>query len=90
MQTLTAAPDDKWLLRVGGISALLIGIAYLTIFLLFARVGAPPRMGEDWFKYLEGKTLVWWAILGLSVLTDFLFVPVGLALFLICKSARRS
>lgn len=35
--------------------------------------------GEAWFKYLPGKTTVWWAILGLSVLTDFLFLPVALA-----------
>jgi hypothetical protein len=35
-------PDGKLLYRVGGISALAIGIAYLIIFPLFAHVGAPP------------------------------------------------
>src|SRR6266542_5326169 len=84
-------PDGKWLYRVGGISALVIGIAYITIFPLFAQVGgAPPSGGEVWLKYLEGKTTVWWAILGLSVLTDFLFVPLALSLYLALKGVHRN
>lgn len=84
-------PDGKWLYRVGGTSALVIGIAYLTILPLFARVGNPPRSGgELWLKYLEGKTTVWWAILGLSVFTDFLFVPVALSLYLALKRVNKN
>ena len=67
-----------------------IGIAYIIIFPLFAKVGVPPTGGEAWLKYLPGKTTVWWAILGLSVLTDFLFVPVALALYLALKQVNRS
>src|SRR5216683_7028529 len=79
-------PDGKWLYRVGGISALVIGIAYIIIIPLFAHVGgAPSSGGEAWLKYLEGKTTVWWAILGLSVFTDFLYVPVAFALYLVLK-----
>src|SRR6266404_4343322 len=84
-------PDGKWLYRVGGISALAIGIAYLSILPLFALVGNPPPSGgEAWLKYLSGKTTVWWAILGLSVLTDLLFVPVALSLYLALKRVHRS
>jgi hypothetical protein len=86
----TVDRDGKWLYRVGGISALVLGIAYIIIFPLFARVGAPPSGGEAWLRYLEGKTTVWWAILGLSVLTDFLFVPVALSLYLALKRANRN
>ena len=43
--------------------------------------GAPPTGAEAWLTYLAGKTGPWWAILGLSVLTDLLFVPVALALY---------
>src|SRR5262245_843430 len=83
-------PDGKWLYRVGGISALVIGVAYIIIFLLYANVQAPPSGdGEAWLKYLTGKTTVWWAILGLSVLTDFLFVPVALSLYLALKGVNR-
>jgi hypothetical protein len=84
-------PDGKWLYRVGGISALVIGIAYIIIIPLFAHVGgAPSSGGEAWLKYLEGKTTVWWAILGLSVFTDFLFVPVALSLYVALERVNRN
>src|SRR5215472_9649341 len=75
-------PDGTWLYRVGGICALVLGIAYIVTIPLYASVGAPPSGGEAWLTYAAGKTTVWWAILGLSVLTDLLFVPVALALYL--------
>jgi hypothetical protein len=84
-------PDGKWLCRVGGMSALVLGIAYLITIPLYAHVGAPPSGGgEAWLKYLAGKTTVWWAILGLSVLTDLLFVPVALSLYLALKGVNRN
>lgn len=57
---------------------------------MYAHVGAPPNGGEAWFKYLPRKTIVWWAILGLSVFTDFLYVPVALALYLALKQVNRN
>ena len=57
---------------------------------MYAHVGAAPIGGEAWFKYLPGKTTVWWVILGLSVLTDFLFVPVAFALYLALKAINRN
>ncbi len=35
-------PDSRWLYRVGGISALVLGAAYIVIIPLYAHVGAPP------------------------------------------------
>ena len=81
--------DEKPWYRVGGIAALVIAIAYITIFPLYARVGAPPSGGEAWFKYLPGKTATWWTILVLSVFTDFLFIPVAFALYLCLKRINR-
>ncbi len=87
----SADPSGKSLYLAGGISALVLGCAYLAIFPLFARVGAPPvGDGEVWLKYLAGKTAGWWAILALSVLTDFLYVPVALALYLALKDVSRN
>jgi Domain of unknown function (DUF4386) len=83
-------PDGKWLYRVGGISALVLGIVYIITIPLYAHVGAPPSGGEARLKYLAGNTTVWWAILGLSVLTDFLFVPVALSLYLALKGVNRN
>jgi hypothetical protein len=82
--------DQKQWYRVGGIAALVLGVAYIIIVPLYARVGAPPTGGEAWLQYLPGKTTIWWAILGLSVLTDFLFVPVAFALYLALKEANRN
>ena len=85
-----ADTHDRWLYRVGGISALVLGLAYVVIFPLYARVGAPPTGdGAAWLEYLAGKTDVWWLILGLSVLTDLLFVPVALALYVALEPINR-
>jgi len=83
-------PDGKWLYRVGGISALILAIAYIITIPLYVYVGAPPSGGEARLQYLALNTTVWWAILGLSVLTDFLFVPVALSLYLALKGVNRN
>src|SRR2546426_2186856 len=83
-------PDQKWLYRVGGVSALVLGTAYIIIIALYVPVGAPPSGAEARLTYLAGNTTAWWAILGLSVLTDFLFVPVALALYLALKGINRN
>ena len=71
-------------------SALTLGIAYIIIIPLFAHVGAPPTGGEVWLKYLQGKTTVWWTILGLCVFTDFIYIPVALALYFALERVNRS
>ena len=90
MMVHAVGPDGKWLYRVGGISALLLGIAYIITIPVYVQAGAPPSGGEAKLAYLAGKTAVWWAILGLSVLTDFLFVPVVLSLYLALKGINRN
>jgi hypothetical protein len=85
-----AEAEGKWLFRVGGISALVLGLGYVAIIPLYALVGAPPKDGEAWLKYLAGKSPVWWGILGLSVLTDVLFIPVALALYHALKGISRN
>jgi len=75
--------------RLGGISALVFGIAYVVIIGLYAVVGAPPRGAEAWLAYAPGKTTTWWAIVALSVLTDILLIPIGLALYRALRSTDR-
>lgn len=79
-----ALDQEHWYL-VGSIAAVALGIGYIIIMILYARVGAPPSGGEAWFKYLPGKTSLWWTILGLSVFTDLLYLPLALALYLVLK-----
>jgi hypothetical protein len=83
-------PDRESLYRLGGVSAVVIGTAYVATVGLYAQVGPPPNGGEASLVYLTGKTTVWWAILGLSVLTDLLFVPVAMSLFLALKDVNRN
>jgi hypothetical protein len=83
-------PDGKWLYRAGGISALAVGIGYIVIIGLYVPIGAPPSGAEARLAYLARNTTAWWAILGLSVLTDFLFVPVALSLYIALKSVHRN
>jgi hypothetical protein len=82
--------DQKSLYWVGGVAAILLAIAYVVIVPLYAAVGAPPSGAHAWFKYLDGKTTIWWWIVTLSVITDFLFVPVAWALNLALKEAGRN
>lgn len=84
-----ADPEAKWSYRVGGLAALAIGAAYLVILGLFAVVGAPPVGGEAWLRYLAGKTTIWWAIVDLSVLTNFFYLPVALALYFALQRVNR-
>jgi hypothetical protein len=86
----TVGPGQKQWYRVGAIAALALGVGYIIIFPLYAHVGPPPSDGDAWFKYLPGKTTVWWAIVGLSVFTDLLFVPLALALYLVLKGYNRN
>jgi hypothetical protein len=83
-------PNGQWLYRVGGVSALAIGIGYIIIIGLYVPIGAPPDGAEARLAYLAGNTNLWWAILGLSVLTDLLFVPLALSLYLVLKGIHRS
>lgn len=83
-------PDGKWLYRVGGISAIVFGIAYIVIIALYVPMGARPSGAEAWLAYIAANTTTWWAILGLSVLTDFLLVPVALALYLALKGINKN
>jgi hypothetical protein len=77
--------DEKRFYRVGGISAFILGIAYIVTIPLYASAGALPNGGEARLIQLVGNTKIWWAILGLMVFTDFLFVPIGLSLYLALK-----
>ncbi len=83
-------PDGKWLYRVGGISALAIGVGYIVLIALYVPLGTPPNGAEAMLTYLAGNATVWWAILAVSVLTDFLFVPVALALYLALQGINRN
>ncbi len=69
---------------------MVLGVSYVVIIVAYVLAGAPPNEVEPWLKYLSERTTAWWTILGLSVLTDFLFVPVAISLFLALKNVNRN
>jgi len=89
--TLNAVDQEgKWLYRVGGISALAVGLGYIIIIPLYLIAGVSPSGGEAKLSYLIANTTAWWAIIGLSVLTDLLYIPAALGLYLALKGINRS
>jgi hypothetical protein len=82
-------PDGKWTYRVGSLASLTIGLAYIVIIALYASAGVPPEGGEARLDYLVGKTTIWWAIVGISVLTNFLYVPLSFSLYFALRSVNR-
>jgi hypothetical protein len=93
MSTLAAHGPDRegrWLYRVGGLSALLIGVGYLLAIAAYVSVIGPPVTGVvDRITSTAAHATTWWVILGLNVLTDVLFVPVALALYLALKDRHQ-
>jgi hypothetical protein len=82
--------DQKFWCRAGGIAAIWLAVGYTVIIPLYFHVGSPPSGADAWFKYLPGKTTVWWAIVVVSVFTDLLFVAVALALYLALRNQGRN
>lgn len=85
-----AVVEDQQGRRWGGIAALTLAVGYVAIIPLFAWVGAPPATAEAWFRYLPGKTTVWWAIIWLSAITDLLYLPTAQALWIALRKAGRN
>jgi hypothetical protein len=85
-------PGRRTLYRVGGLSAVALGLSYLVITALYVALGgaAPSGGGEVWFEYLAGQSATWWGIVGLSALTDFLFLPLAAALYVALGAFNRT
>lgn len=71
-----------WAERMGGFAALALAVGYVAIMPLFASVGAPAEGAVGLLEYHTTGTTAWWGIVGLSVTTDLLFVPVAIALYM--------
>lgn len=82
--------EPRVLYRLGGWSALVLGVSYVVITGLYAASGAvPSNGGQAWLEYLDGKSGLWWGITGLSVFTDLLFLPMALALYAALRGGNR-
>lgn len=82
-------PDRNYLFRIGGLSSIALGIGYVVIIGLYARMGGPPKGPEARLAYLAANLMPWWTIIVLSVITDLLFLPVALSLYGALKQVNR-
>lgn len=86
----TADQDRKWLFQIGGVSGIALGVGYIAIIAMYVPIGAPPKGVVERLAYLSAHTTAWWWILGLSVVTDLLFLPLALSLYEGLKDVSRS
>jgi hypothetical protein len=84
-----ALAGSTWIYRLGGAAALAFVAGYIVIFVLYASVGAPPEGAEAWLAYGAGKAPAWWGIIGLSILTDILLIPIAFALYFALRPVHR-
>ncbi len=75
-------------LRVGGTSAIVLGVLYVVITVLYVVGGVLPESPTDQLRHLAEHTTAWWLILGLSVATDLLFLPVMWSLWAVLRSVN--
>lgn len=81
----TVDPGTAWIMRTGGLAALLLAVGYVATMPLFAIVGAPPEGALARIEFHETGTTAWAGIVSLSILTDMLFVPVAVALYAVLR-----
>lgn len=81
----------KWIYRVGGISAIFLGIGYLLTFpvVIVYAGGFPPPGAEAKLVFFAEHATEWWAATALMVFTDLLYIPVFLALYQALKGINK-
>ena len=82
--------ETKLLYKLTGISAIILVVSYIIIIVLYVFSGVPPSGGEEWLKHIEGHTPEWWSILGLSVFTDLLYIPVAYSLYVMLQEVNKN
>lgn len=87
----TESSEEKWLYRLGGLSAFVLVIGYILTFPIYAWVGdAPPSDVEAQLAYFAEHGTGWWIILGLMVFTDLLYIPIFMALYQALQDINRN
>jgi hypothetical protein len=86
----TVDPDGRWIYRVGGLAALILGAGYLLTFPVIAYAGGfPPPGTEARLAFMAEHAAGWWALAALMIFTDLLYIPVFLALYQALKGINK-
>lgn len=77
------------ILLFGGLSGIAIGIGYIVITVACVIAGFPlPTDATAWVDYLNGKTLIWWIIIWLSIITNILYIPFAYGMYELLKKTH--
>ena len=87
---LTVDPQWKGMYRLGAISSFALVLGYFVIIALYIPVFPFPDEGQAMLEYFNGKTSVWWAIIGISATTDFLYALIAFSLYQALKGIDRN
>lgn len=86
--------DDAKLFRLAGAAGIVVALCYPIIVALYVLVGTDmptdAGTGEAWLSYLSGNAGAWWAIVGLSVFTDVLWIAVAWGVYVALRSVDRT
>jgi hypothetical protein len=83
-------PTWKGIYKVGGICLFLAGIIFITVAILSMFLGPAPSSAEPYLKSLATNTVLAQINFGLYAFSDFLFLPVVLALYLSLKQINKN
>lgn len=83
-------PTWKGIYKIGGICLFLAGIIFITVAILSLILGPAPSSAEPYLQSLATHTVLAQLNFGLYALSDFLFLPVILALFLSLKQINKN
>ena len=75
---------------MSGVSAIILVISYIVIIVLYVFSGVSPTEGDALLKHIAAHTAERWSILGLSVFTDLLYIPVGYSLYIMLKEVNKN
>jgi hypothetical protein len=76
--------------KVGGVSLFISGIIFLFVAIFSMILGPAPSSGEEYLTNLASHTQVAWLNFGLYAISDILFIPVSIALFLSLKQVNKN
>jgi hypothetical protein len=84
--------DRSWKLvyKVGGASLFISGIIFLLVAIFSMVLGPAPSSGEEYLSNLATHVQVAWLNFGLYAISDILFIPVALALYLSLKQENKN
>ena len=85
-------PNGQSMVRAGGIAAFILVIGWFLTSALYTGVGFLPTGIETGARlgYYAPHLTEWWAILGLMVFTDFVYLVIMLALYVVLEKVDRN